>query len=221
MTVDEFVSALRGIDSATVSNAIEGLGLRDKTEGYVDLSLRCLLSQAEPMVGFAVPIRIDSTTPGLNTPPAEAQAGFQGLLEAIAASPQPSVLVVQEAGPNPDKGCHGGDVLATAVAAHGCVGVVSGSGYRDLPGTKEAGLTIFARGLTVSHGVFTITQVNVPVEVCGLSIQPGDLLHGDENGVVVVPTGHEQRLLELVDEVRTSEAAAIARFRGMPRSQSQ
>jgi regulator of RNase E activity RraA len=214
---DDFIKALRGIDSPTLANAIEGLELRDKTDGYVDLTLRCLVAQAEPMVGVAVPIRIDSTTPGLRTPPAEAQAMLSRLLETIAASPHPTVLVVQEAGPNPDKGCHGGDVLGTALASQGCVGVVSGSGYRDLPGTRAAGLTIFARGLTVSHGVFTITDINVPVEVCGLVVRSGDLLHGDENGVVVVPTGHEERLLELVEQVRTAEAAMIARFRRVAR----
>jgi regulator of RNase E activity RraA len=213
MTSEDFIKALRGIDSPTLSNAIEGLELRDKTEGYVDLTMRCLVAHAEPMVGFAVPIRIDSTTPGRATPPAEAQASLRRLLDTIGAAPAPAVLVVEEAGPNPDKGCHGGDVIATALASQGCVGVVSGSGYRDLPGTKATGLTIFARGLTVSHGVFTITDINVPVEVCGLTVQPGDLLHGDENGVVVVPTGHEKQLLELVEQVRTAEAATMARFR--------
>jgi regulator of RNase E activity RraA len=205
MTTDDFIKALRGIDSPTLSNAIEGLELRDKTEGYVDLTLRCLVAQAEPMVGVAVPIRI------------EAQAMLGRLLDTIGGSAQPTVLVVQEAGPNPDKGCHGGDVIGTALAGQGCVGVVSGSGYRDLLGTRAAGLTIFARGLTVSHGVFTITDINVPVEVCGLVVRPGDLLHGDENGVVVVPTGHEERLLELVEQVRTAESAAIARFRSTVR----
>lgn len=213
MTTEEFITALRGVDSATVSNAIEGLEVRDKTEGWGDLTLRCLLAQDEPMVGFAVPITLDSTTPGLKTPPEEAMAGFQKLIAAIAASPKPSVLVVQEAGPDPDRGCHGGDVLATALAANGCVGVVSGSGYRDLPGTNRAGLSIFARGLTVSHGVFTIKEVNVPVEFCGLKVNPGDLLHGGEDGVVSVPLGHEERLLELIEEVRTNEAAAMERFR--------
>jgi regulator of RNase E activity RraA len=217
MTSDDFIRALRAVDSPTLSNAIEGLELRDKTAGYVDLTMRCLVAQPEPMVGFAVPIRIDSTTPGLRTSSIDAQAMLRRLLETIGASTQPTVLVVEEAGPNPDKGCHGGDVIGTALASQGCVGVVSGSGYRDLPGTRAAGLTIFARGLTVSHGVFTIVDLNVPVEVCGLLVQPGDLLHGDENGVVVVPIGHEARLLELVEEVRTAEAAAIARFRSHDR----
>jgi regulator of RNase E activity RraA len=213
VTTDEFIKAVRGIDSPTLSNAIEGLELRDKTEGYADLTLRCLVAQPEPMVGFAVPIRIDSTTPGLNTPPGAAQDALRRLLQVIAESPQPTVVVVEEAGPHPDRGCHGGDVIATALASQNCVGVVSGSGYRDLPGTRATGLTIFARGLTVSHGVFTITDINVPVEVCGLRVEPRMLLHGDENGVVVVPTGHEERLLALVEGVRTSEAATMARFR--------
>jgi regulator of RNase E activity RraA len=197
-----FIEALRGVDSATVANAIEGLGVRDRTEGYADLRLRCLVAQAEPMVGYAVTFTVDSTSPG-RTPD---NSLFAELLAAVDRSPKPCVAVCQEAGPVPDRGCHMGDVVGTRLARRGVVGVVSGSGIRDLPGVRAAGLSAFALGTVVAHGVWTITAVGVDVEVAGLRIRPGDLLHGNEDGLVTVPVGRPRELLRLIDDVRSREA---------------
>ena len=67
------------------------------------------------------------------------------------------------------------------------------------------GFQYFARGAVVSHGWFRIIRAGVPVNVGGLSIKMGDLLHGDENGLVKVPAGVEETLPAKVDDVRTRE----------------
>ena len=202
MTIEDFVAALRDVDSATVSNAVERLGVRDRTEGYSNLRLRCLVPQPRPMVGYAVTFKVDSTTPGL-TPD---NSRFGDLMAAVAASPKPCVVVCEEAGPAPELGCHMGDVVGTRLARDGAVGIVSGSGIRDVAGIRELGLTAFALGTVVSHGVWTITAVGVEVEVAGLRIRPGDLLHGNEDGLVTVPGDRPELLLELIEEIRVREA---------------
>ena len=58
------IEALGRIDSPTVSNAIEAFGVRDPTDGYASLELRCLFPDLGPMVGYAVTCTADSTTPG-------------------------------------------------------------------------------------------------------------------------------------------------------------
>jgi 4-hydroxy-4-methyl-2-oxoglutarate aldolase len=209
MTTDEFIAALRDADSATVSNAVERLGVRDRTEGYSDVRLRCLVPQSEPMVGYAVTVTIDSTTPGL-TPD---NSRFADLMAAVAASPKPCVVVCAESGPAPGRGCHMGDVVGARLARNGAVGVVSGSGIRDVAGIRELGLTAFALGAVVSHGVWTITAVGVEVEVAGLRIGPGDLLHGNEDGLLVVPGDHPEQLLELIEEIRVRESESKRLFR--------
>ena len=174
-TMDDFIAELKTIDSPTLANAIELLDVRDRTDGYADLNLRCLLSQPGAMVGYAVTVTMDTTTPG--PPPADKRT--LELWRAVEAAPRPSVLVFQEVGPRPSIGCHGGDVMATVGRRLGCVGLVSGSGLRDIDEIRDIGLHLFARGAVVSHGNFAVRDVGVPVEVAGLRVGPGDLLHGD------------------------------------------
>ena len=201
--MDEFIAELKEIDSPTLANAIELLEVRDRTEGYVDLSLRCLLPQLGTMVGYAVTATMDTTSPG---PPPTDRRVLQ-LWRAVEAAPRPSVLVFQEVGPRPEIGCHGGDVMATIAHRLGCVGMVSGSGLRDADEVLAVGLHLFARGLVVSHGNFAVRDVGVPVEVAGLRIEPGDLLHGDVNGLLKVPPELHGRLAEVVERIRSAESA--------------
>jgi 4-hydroxy-4-methyl-2-oxoglutarate aldolase len=198
----EFVEALRGADSATVSDSIESLKVRNRTEGYADVRLRNLISQPEPMVGFALTMKVDSTSPGRIPDP----SGFNHLRRELFAARLPCVVVIQEAGPHPERGCHMGDVVGTMLARNGVVGVVSGSGIRDLNGLRQAGLSAFALGTVVSHGVWTITEAGGEVEVAGLRVRPGQLLHGDGNGLVTVPTERPAELLDLIEKLRAHEA---------------
>ena len=209
MVTEAFISALRAFDSATVSTGIEGLGVRDRTDGYADLRLRRLVAQPQPMVGYAITMMVDSTTPGLMPD----NSGFAELRAALSASAKPAVVVIQESGPSPERGCHMGDVVGTMLADSGVVGVVSGSGIRDLDGIRSTGLTAFALGTVVAHGVYTITAVGVDVEVAGLRVRPGDLLHGDGDGLVSVPSDSPEQLLELVDAVRAREVGRRSALR--------
>jgi 4-hydroxy-4-methyl-2-oxoglutarate aldolase len=202
VTREEFITALRGADSATVSNAIEGLGVRGRTDGYADLRLRCLAATPEPMVGYAVTVTIDSTSPGRKPD----SSRLADLLAAVEHSPKPCVVVCQEEGPAPERGCHMGDVVGTKLAQRGATGIVSGSAIRDVAGIRELGLTAFALGTVVSHGVWTISRVGVDVEVAGLRIRHGDLLHGNDDGLVLVPDGQPEELLRLIAEVQAKEA---------------
>ena len=210
MTDEEFTAALRGVDCATVANAIEGLGVRDPAEGYADLRLRCLVAQREPMVGYAVTVKVDSTTPGL-TPD---RSRLSGLLAAVERAPKPCVVVIEEAGAAPERGCHMGDVVATMLARLGVVGAVSGSGIRDLAGIREAGLTAFALGTVVGRGPWTIMAVGTDVEVAGLRVRPGDLLHGNGDGLVSVPDGQPAELLRRIAAVQAKELNTKRRAAG-------
>jgi 4-hydroxy-4-methyl-2-oxoglutarate aldolase len=201
--VEDFIAALRGVDSATVSMAVEELGVRNRTEGYADLRLRCLLANPEPMVGFAVTFTVDSTTP--DRTPGD-MTGYYELMEAVDRSPRPCVAVIQEAGPHPERGCHMGDVVGTHLARKGAVGVVSGSGIRDLDGLRTLGLSAFALGTVVGHGVWTITSVGEEVDVAGLRVRTGDLLHGNQDGLVTIPDCDYQELLDHIEKVQAHEA---------------
>ena len=172
------------MDSATVANAVERFKVRGSTEGYMGMDIRCQFPEFDVMAGYAVTATIDSTTPGRSMPPGE---GHLRLFEAVAASPNPVVVVLKDVSTRPSHSCLFGDVVASVFHRLGAVGVVADGGVRDLEHVRPYCLQVFAPGIVVAHGTHTILEVNIPVTLSGVPIQPGDLLHGDANGVLSIP----------------------------------
>jgi len=180
----EELKALSEIDSPTVSNAIEAFNVRDPTGGYASMELRCLYPDLGAMVGYAITCTADSTSPAPRRPTKESE-----LLEAVQAAPKPAIVVIKDIGPNRLRSCHAGDVLCSIFQRLGVIGLVTDGGIRDLSGIRQRvpGFHVFASGLVVSHGIPTFLEIGITVSICGLTIRPGDLLHGDENGLLVIP----------------------------------
>jgi 4-hydroxy-4-methyl-2-oxoglutarate aldolase len=203
----EELGALARIDSATVSNAIETFNVRDHTAGYTSLELRCLTPELPPMVGYAITCTSDSTMPGPRRPTKEHE-----FFEAIAAAPKPAILVIKDMGTDRLRSCYGGDVLATIARRLGAIGLVTDGGVRDLAGIRQRvpGFQVFASGFVVSHGIPTFLDVGVTVSICGVPICPGDLLHGDENGLLVIPSEVAGRVAAQAEAILTQERDLIA-----------
>jgi len=193
---------LRSFDSPTVSNAIEALAIRDRTFGYASMELRCQFPELQPMVGFAVTCTADSTTPGTAR-----TNRLDDLLDAIAETRKPAVVVIQNCGHDKPRSCFVGDMVAILFRRLGTVGVITDGGFRDLSGirTRAPGFQIFAPGAVVSHGNAAIIEVGIPVTIAGLAINPGDLLHGDESGLLNVPNDCVESILEKAEVVRKTE----------------
>ena len=199
----EQLAELRQIDSATIANAIEPFNVRDKTEGYLGSNVRCLFSDfSEPMVGYAVTVKGDSTTYGRARNPSLQM----DLWEVLEQTPSPSVVVIQDGGNNPAKSCHCGDVMATIIKSLGGVGLVTDGGVRDLAEVREIGIQYFARGVTVSHGTAVLYEAGEPVIIDGTPIKTGDLVHGDANGVVVIPDAVASEVVKAAHKVLAEES---------------
>lgn len=205
MPIDPVIAALAAIDSPTVANAIERFGVRPRTVGYADMGLRCQFPGRGSMVGYAVTCTADSTTEGRAD-----GVGLLGLWEAIAAAPSPAVVVIKDVGPSPARGCHMGEIMATMARRLGAVGCVSDGGLRDVKEVEALGdFQYFCPGLVVSHGQPVILEVNVDVTLHGLTIAPGDILHGDANGLVAVPAAIASAVPEACEAVRAEERALL------------
>jgi regulator of RNase E activity RraA len=197
--------ALRAIDSPTVANAIERFEIRPRTEGYAGYDLRCQFPSLGTMMGYAVTCTADSTTEGRPNP-----RGLMPLWEALEAAPKPCVIVIKDVGTDRRRGCHMGEVMATTAKALGAIGCVSDGGLRDLKEVELlGGFQFFCPGLVVSHGWPVIMEVNVPVQISGLTVNPGDLLHGDVNGLLVVPDSVADRVIDEVMKVREAEKSML------------
>ena len=198
---EKWIEYLKTVDSPTLSNAIEVLKVRPRREGFVPLQIRCLFPEFGRMCGYAVTAQVESVS---ESEPFDIER-FLELYRAVERSPKPAVVVLQEIGGYADFATHCGEVMATFFTRLGAIGLVSDCGVRDLPEVRAMGFQYFARGTVVSHASFRIVRTGVPVNICGLTVRPGDLLHGDENGLVSVPPGHEQELVAAVDQIRDRE----------------
>jgi 4-hydroxy-4-methyl-2-oxoglutarate aldolase len=200
-----FIDYLNTIDTPTLSNAIELLKLRPRHEGFTPLQVRCLFPEFGRMCGYAVTAQVETMT---QSEPFDTE-GFVDLYRAVEQSPKPAVIAFQEVGGFPDYAAHCGEVMATFFGRLGAIGLVTDSAVRDIPEVRALRFHYFARGCVASHANFRIVRTGVPVQVHGLVIRPGDILHGDENGLLSVPAGQEDALPKSVEAVRSRERALM------------
>jgi regulator of RNase E activity RraA len=199
--MSEWIDYLRSVDTPTLVNGIELLKARPNHEGFTPLSLRCLFPEFGRMCGYAVTAQVETIT---QTDRLD-MGGFLDLYRLVAEAPKPAVVVLQEIGGHGDYAAHCGEVMATFFTRLGAVGLVSDCGVRDLPEVRRLGFHYFARGTVASHGHFRIVRSGVPVQILGMAVRPGDLLHGDENGLITVPAGVEGQLPVCVEQIRSRE----------------
>jgi len=179
--------------------------VRPRLEGFAGWDLRCAFPELGTTMGYAVTCTADTTT--------ETRADERGLMRlwaAIEAAPKPAVLVIKDIGPERSRSCHMGEVMATTAKALGAVGCVSDGGLRDVVEVRAlGGFQYFCPGFVVSHGNPIICEVNIPVTLEGMAITPGDLLHGDANGVLVVPDAVADRVAAEAERVRADEREVL------------
>lgn len=200
-TNTSFIEYLKKIDTPTISNAIEQLRLRPRSDGFTPLQVRCLFQDFGPMCGYAVTAQVETMTEGN---PRE-ERGYVELFEAVEKSPRPAVIAFQEVGGQPDYAVHCGEVMATFFTRLGGIGLVTDCAVRDIAEVRALNFHYFARGAAASHANFRIVRVGVPITVMGLVIRPQDILHGDMNGLIQVPKEAIEGLPAAIESVRTRE----------------
>ena len=182
--VPEQLEAIRRLDTCTVANAIETFEKRLRNEGFTDASVRCLFPRLAPMVGYAVTATIHCSGP---PPEGHAYLDRTDWWNHILSVPAPRVVVIEDADQHPGSGALLGEVHANILIALDCVGAVTNGAVRDLPAVEAIGFPFFAGNVAVSHSYVHIVRVGGAVEVGGLRVRPGDLLHGDCHGVLSIP----------------------------------
>jgi regulator of RNase E activity RraA len=204
------IDYLKTVDTPTLSNAVELLRVRRQTEGFTPLQLQCLFPELGRMCGYAVTAQVETVTA---MDPLAGDA-FHELFQAVDAAPKPAVVVFQEIGGYPDYAAHCGEVMATIFTRLGAIGLVSDCGVRDIPEVRAIGMHYFARGKVASHARFRIVRSNVSIQVLGVPVRPGQIIHGDENGLLTVPKVNRDEIAFAVEQVRTRERRLMDYVRG-------
>ncbi len=198
----EIMEELKKIDTPTITNAVATypgdqencLGLYDPwaCDWYTDQTLRCMYPEIGPVVGYAV-----TCVYGMPDATYQRRHNIVDVAEAIAASPKPVILAVKQNFPEKIKnknGLLGGNMMTTFQTA-GAVGVLTDGPSRDVDEIRPFGIQYMLTGVTAGHGTFALQAVNVPVEICGMAVQTGDIIHMDENGAVKFPREYLEEVL--------------------------
>ncbi|MCS6851459.1 MAG: RraA family protein [Gemmataceae bacterium] len=174
---------LRRFDTPTICNVVELFDLYPRTMGYMDRRIQACFPKLPPMVGYAATATFRSAFP----PRAgNVYAGLDQQVEAFAELPGPPVVVFQDLD-DPPAAATFGEVMCTTYQAFGAVGLITSGAGRDLEQVEALKFPCFTNGTICAHGYCHIVAINVPVHVGGVAVHPGDLLHGDRNGVTRIP----------------------------------
>ena len=205
---DSTLAFLRGVDSPTMANAIETFNLRDRCDGFIGGSVECQFPDLGVMVGRAVTVTM-SSAPGT----VAGRDGYWKMWDAVAAAEGPTVIAIQDVSGKPERCAYAGEMMATLAQRLGAVGMVTDGALRDVDEVHDIGFHYFMRYPVVSHGNFEITSVGEPIELDGQRVVSGDILHGDRNGIVIVPDAALDGLPAAVQGIRERERAQLEYMR--------
>jgi len=197
--------SIRQLDTCTVSNAIERFNVRLRNEGFVHGCIHCQFPHLPPMLGYAVTARARASSA-----PMTGRCYYDRMdwWEYVVTIPEPRVMVLQDVDHQPGIGAFVGEIHAEIGMALKCVGCVTNGAVRDLPAVEKSGFQMFAGSVAVSHSYAHIVDFGEPVEIGGLQIHPGDLIHGDRHGVHTIP-------LEIAPEIPKIAAGLVAEERAL------
>ena len=115
------------------------------------------------------------------------------------------MLVVKTIGSRPDHECVAGDGMAKMLYAIGCVGLVTNGGVRDVAGMQTVPFAAYCSGVCIHHCALRWTKAQTPVEVGGITVNPGDVIHANSEGVIKLPRQALDKLPERAIAMRAFE----------------
>jgi 4-hydroxy-4-methyl-2-oxoglutarate aldolase len=197
---------LSQFSTCTLANAIERFNVRLRNTGFTDGSIHCRFPAAPPMVGYAVTARLRSEGPPVTGHAFRDRTDFWN---AILEIPAPRVLVLRDMDEPPGHGAFVGDMHAAILKALGCVGYVTNGAVRELPGVRQLDFQLFSGSIAVSHAYAHIFDVGTKIVVGGMDVSPGDLVHGDQHGVLTIPAEIAVEVPRVAAELQMQEEKVI------------
>ncbi len=185
---------LKRWNTPTIYNGWEMITKHDRTKDAINLEeIKDFMPQMGPMVGYAVTLQFKASD-------GEYQAANRGNVmsyrEYMASIPGPKIAVVEDLDKPATIGSFWGEVNANIHRSLGCVGTITDGAIRDVDEMTNAGFKGIARRLCVGHGYNVPVKWNCEVQVFGQTIRPGQLIHADKHGFLVIPDDDLPRILE-------------------------
>ena len=196
---------LRRFSTPEICNAIEQFRVRMRNEGYVGNAIPRRTS-GSPIIGYAFPVRMRTASPPVRGVRYMDSTAWWNML---TAAPKPSVIVIEDMDEKPGTGSVAGEIHGAIFMALGAKGLITNGAVRDCDALAGMGLHVYASSVTPSHGYAHVVDVGESVTIAGLSIAPGDLIHGDAHGFVKIPHEVAAELPRAAEQLIQRERAII------------
>ena len=186
--MDQAVERASKLDTATLSDALDKLGIKGQCLGIKprDHNFR--------LAGRAYTILYG---------PADVEPGTVGdYIDDL----EPGTVVVLDNGGREDATVWG-DILTYLAHKNGVAGTVIDGACRDVHLCLELGYPVYSRSYSMRTGKdrVQVDATNVPVNIGDAKVHPGDLMRGDSDGVIVIPKEHEDEVLNVAEEIERAE----------------
>ena len=200
----EQLEELREFDTPTVWNALAGFKIRSNIEGFAYPGLMLRTPNEKPMVGYAVTAKVAGT----QAPTAEQKEMMFEYFGDVREVDGPAIAVIEDIDERPI-GSFWGEVQATTFKALGAVGTITDGGVRDLNEVSGMDFYFFSTVIMVARAESHLVDRNCPVEICGMTVNPGDLIHADRHGATVIPADVAPKLAEACRRVVNAELSVL------------
>lgn len=197
---------LKRWNTPTVYNGWEQITKQDRRTHFNLEVTRDFMPGMGVMVGYAVTVVCEPSNPDHQNNNPNAPAEYR---EYIASIPGPKIVVVQDLDKPYAYGSFWGEVGANIHRSLGCVGTITDGAVRDLDEMSNAGFKTIAAKICVGHAYSWPVRWNCEVEVFGTRIKPGQLIHADKHGFLVIPDEDQARILEATRFMDSNECNTV------------
>ncbi len=201
------LDALRQFDTPTICNALELVAPERRAVGFTTRPLVCAVPDLPPIVGYARTATIRAVAPsGLTAEQTRQQrSAYYG---HVATGPGPTITVIQDLDPVPGFGAFWGEVNTAIHKGLGCLGVITDGSIRDLTDLAP-GFQLLAGSVGPSHAHVHVVDFGAQVNIHGMTVDDGDIVHADRHGAVVIPADVVTEVPAAVDLIARRELVII------------
>lgn len=182
---DTLLTLLQQVDTPTVCNAIEVAQGKRGFDAFTRGTMLASDPHAPAMVGYARTARIAAVAPP-DEPPEVIKARRMDYYKHMAEGPRPAIAVIEDLDFPHCIGAYWGEINTTVHKGFGLSGALTNGVMRDL-GDLPDGFPVVAGSIGPSHGFVHVKEIATTIEVFGLQIADGDLVHADRHGALVIP----------------------------------
>jgi len=198
-----FLALLRSVDTPTVCNAIEVAQGKRGFSQFTRGTMICSAPQSGPLVGFAKTAKIAALSPP-NEDKEIIKNRRMDYYRYMSEVSGPSIAVIEDEDFPDCIGAYWGEINTKIHKRFGLSGVLTNGVVRDL-GDLAEDFPVVAGSIGPSHGFVHVREIDTPVSVFGITVSPGDLVHADRHGAVVIPNEVIPILKDAVHKLFTSE----------------